>query len=300
MTSLAIQSHIDSIEETKALYEERNFDKRVEAIDFLEFHIIDPLEDLLQNTNHPDELILLKDRAGNIKTKLEEIDLNLFQKLREDIRSGKCAGKMFKAMVNEYIDLDLNDTQYQQEAGYDNLDLFINGLITLQSIPEQTKELEAEMVFYQKTPARIIFEMAEQVSFTEEDVFFDLGSGLGQVVILVNLLTGVTAKGLEFEPAFCKYAGNCVAGLNLNRVEFINADARYADYSQGTIFFMYTPFKGEIMQEVLAALRQESLKRKIKIITYGPCTAEVGLQSWLNAANKKDDDMYKLAMFVSC
>jgi len=116
---------------------------------------------------------------------------------------------------------------------------------------------------------------------------------------LLNLLTGVTAKGVEFEPAFCKYAEDCVGELNLNKVEFINADARQANYSQGTIFFMYTPFNGEIMQEVLTALKQESLKRKIKIITYGPCTAEVGLQSWLNPANKKDDDMYKLAVFAS-
>jgi hypothetical protein len=29
-------------------------------------------------------------------------------------------------------------------------------------------------------------------------------------------------------------------------VEFINVDARQADYSEGTVFFMFTPFRGEI------------------------------------------------------
>jgi len=296
MDILAIGSYINSIEENKTLYEERNFDKRAETIDFIEFHITDQG----QNTNDPHEMLLLKDKAERIKTELEAIDLNLFKRLQADIRSGEYIGGAFKTLINKYVNIDLNDTQHQQEAGYDNLDIFINGLISLESIPEQTKELDPEMVYYQKTPARVIFEMAEHVVFTKDDVFFDLGSGLGQVAILVNLLTSVTVKGVEFEPAFCSYARKCAGELNLPAVKFINTDARQADYSQGTIFFMFTPFRGEIMQEVLAALREESLKRKITIITYGPCTTEVGLQSWLNSVDPNDDSMYKLAVFTSC
>jgi hypothetical protein len=82
-------------------------------------------------------------------------------------------------------------------------------------------------------------------------------------------------------------------------VSYINADARKADYSEGTVFFMFTPFRGEILQEVLELLRKESLLRKIKIITYGPCTAQVALQSWLDAAIPKDAPVYKLAIFSS-
>jgi hypothetical protein len=62
---------------------------------------------------------------------------------------------------------------------------------------------------------------------------------------------------------------------------------------------MFTPFKGEILQEVLEILRKESLLRKIKIITYGPCTAQVALQSWLDFAVPKDDNIYKLGVFTS-
>jgi len=75
MDILAIGSYINSIEENKTLIEERNFDKRAEAIDFIEFHIIDQL----QNTNYPHELLLLKDKAEKIKAELEAIDLNLFK-----------------------------------------------------------------------------------------------------------------------------------------------------------------------------------------------------------------------------
>lgn len=288
-----IRSDIISIEKDAGLYAEKDFDGRMEAIDFIEFQIIDRIDGLLQKEDHPG-LIMLKQRAEKVKGRLEEIDSNLFKRLRENIRAGKYRGKEFKKQISEYAALE-----NREEEGYDNLDIFINNLLSLLEIPEQTKDLDPEMVFFQKTPARIIFELAEKIHFTNKDVFFDLGSGLGQVAILINLLTGVTAKGVEFEPAFCEYANTCAEQLNLKNVTFINADARETDYSEGTVFFMYTPFRGEMLREVLNMLKKQSRLRKIRIITYGPCTAEVALQDWLEFAPPKDDNVYKLGIFSS-
>ncbi len=242
MTVFEIQTDIEEIEQDSSLYEEKNFDKRIEVIDFIEFNIIDQIENLLQKSAQPDELILLKYRAEKVKSALEQIDTTLFQKLSADIRKGSYSGQAFKKLVKEYVGFDLNDSKHQEEAGYDNLDIFINGLLPVQAMPEQTKDPEPEMVFYQKTPARIVFELVEECQFTKDDVFFDLGSGLGQVAILVNLLAGITTKGVEFEPTFCDYARDCAAELNLSGVTFINADARNADYSKGTVFFMYAGY----------------------------------------------------------
>jgi hypothetical protein len=155
------------------------------------------------------------------------------------------------------------------------------------------------MVYYQKTPARVVFDLVEQAHFTKEDVFVDIGSGMGQVAFLVHLLAGITARGIEFEPAFCDYAKACAAELHLSHVTFINHDARQADYSEGTVFFMFTPFRGAILREVLALLRQESLRRRIKMITYGPCTAEIAGQSWLESLTSVGNDLYKPAFFRS-
>jgi SAM-dependent methyltransferase len=155
------------------------------------------------------------------------------------------------------------------------------------------------MVYYQPTPARIILELVEKANLTGKDVFYDLGSGLGQVPILVNLLSEAQAKGIEFEPAYCDYARACAAELNLSRVEFINVDARKADYSDGTVFFMYTPFEGSLLQEVLEKLRGESRKRMIKLFTYGPCTPQVSQQSWLECVDQNGNHIYKLGVFRS-
>jgi len=296
MSISEIQSHFEKIEKDVALYEEKNFEHRMEAIDFMEFYIIDQVEMSLQKTDQPNELILLRHRAGKIKLELEKINVSLFQKLRANMRKGEHRGKRFRDLVDQYTNLH---NEQHGETGYDNLDIFINGLFSLRAMPEPTKELETEMVYYQKTPARVIFEMVEKVHFTSNDVFFDLGSGLGQVAILVNLLTWVKAIGVEFEPSFSEYAQNCAAGLNITGVTFLNVDACEADYSEGTVFFMFTPFTEKMLQEVLELLKKESLLRKIKIITYGPCTALVASQSWLAGATRRSNDVYKLAFFNS-
>jgi|SRR5882724_3669140 len=294
---------------TMGVYEEKNFEKRTEAIDFIGFQVIDRIGDLLRNAAQADELIQLRSRAEELRSELEEIDSKLFQKLQAKILVGECTGKQFKAMIGEYVDPDPGDPGLysdhdgcREETGYDNLDVFINGLTLFSAMPEQTRDLEPGMVYYQKTPARIVFELIERLQFMEEDVFFDLGSGLGQVAILVNLLTGIRARGVEFEPGFCDYARECAAALNLSHVTFINVDARKADFSEGTVFFMFTPFRGEILQEVLGILKKESLQRKIKIITYGPCTTQVASESWLDPAGPGTGDGkgYNLGFFISC
>jgi hypothetical protein len=299
MTISAIRSYIGTIEEDASLFEEKNFDRRIEVIDFIGFQVMDRIEGCLQNTDHPESLILLRSRAEKLRRELEEIDKKLFQKILATIRTEALTGNEFKDLITEYVGPGSDHPRHQEERGYDNLDIFINGISLFQAMPEQTEILEPDMVGYQKTPARVIFELVESAQFRQDDVFFDLGSGLGQVAILVNLLAGIAVKGIDVEPAFCDYARDCAADLNLSNVTFINVDARKADYSEGTIFFMYTPFKGEIMEDVLEVLRKESRMRKIKIITYGPCTAQVALQSWLDFAAPGDSHTYKVGVFSS-
>ncbi|MDB5144959.1 MAG: class SAM-dependent methyltransferase [Mucilaginibacter sp.] len=275
-----ILSAIEAIEKDGKLYQEKNFNLRSQAIDYIEFHIIDRIDALIESTAVYD-LMSLKQYAEKIKCHLEDVDTRMFHQLGTQISQGVYEGELLIDLIDEHLDYNLSGFLQQDATGYDNLDMFLNGLLTNQNVPFETKDREPEMIFYQKTPARIILELIKKAEFKPQDVFFDLGSGLGQVAILVHLLTSVVSKGVEFEPAFCNYAKACAADLNLNDVDFINIDARYADYSLGTIFFMYTPFEGKMLQDVLQNLSGEAKKRKIKIFTYGPCTPAVAQQNWL-------------------
>jgi len=289
-----IDVHIENVKNNSLLHYEKNFDERTDAIDFLEFHILNQIDALRKVESNQERLTELYHKAEQLKSQLEEIDNKLFRRLQREIKEKRYRGEAFEALVREYVSFENNN---REEEGYDNLDIFINRLLTFQNMPEQSRPLEPEMVFYQKTPARVVFDLVREGGFTKDDIFFDIGSGLGQVVMLVNLLVGIRTVGVEFDPAFCKYSEECAAMLGLQDVAFINADARDVDYSAGTMFFMYTPFRGEMLREVLELLRKESLKREIRIITYGPCTAEVAEQDWLHSTSGTEFNINKLTFF---
>jgi len=299
MSLSEIANDIHSIENDLALYEECSFNKRADAIDFLEFHVIERIEILGHNMLPTKELDELKLRAERIKLKLENIDNALFTRLREQIKQGIYREGAFIQMLYKYTIFNTNDGHTTKEPGYDNLDVFINGLLFNNSLPEATMKQEKETVFYQQTPARIILELAECTGLKESDVFFDIGSGLGLVTILINLISGATVRGVEYEPAYINYAQTCVQQLKLNNIEFINADARNADYSKGTVFFMYTPFMGNMLQEMLDILQAEAQKRAIRIFTYGPCSAVVAREDWLAPVGEMGDELHALHEFRS-
>jgi len=294
-----IQSDILTAEINKALYERTNFNMRVETLDFIDFHVIGRIESLIQKENLNEELGLLRTRAINLMIELKKIDSDLFQQLRQQIRIVNDKGLLLKEIIFKYLGTDITAIEQSHKVGYDNLDIFINELFSIQIIPEPTKDKEPEMVFYQKTPARIIFEMLGVAKIKPDDVFFDVGSGLGQVVILVNMITGVSANGIEYEPAYCEYAKQSASELNLSNVSFINEDARNMDYSEGTVFFLYTPFEGKMLQEVMRLLQKVAQKKGIRVFTYGPCSILIAQLNWLSCLTEKPDNFNRLYEFRS-
>jgi len=290
--------YIVSIARDSSLRLENNFVPRAQAIDDIEFYVIDRIEVMEETEGATGSLSSLKQYAINVKHELEEIDRNLFHRLRTEISAGADHSRQLLHWLSTYLgDKVLNAPPGAE--GYDLLDVFINGLLSPHEIPAETIIRESEMVFYQKTPARIILELVKRAEFKLTDVFFDIGAGLGQPVLLVNLLAGVTAKGIEFERAFCSYASACATTLHLQQVHFINADAREADYSSGTIFFLYTPFSGNMLQKVMTRLHNEAKKRSVKIFTYGPCTPAVAQQPWLIEVTDGQHHPDHLAEFIS-
>ncbi len=183
------------------------------------------------------------------------------------------------------------------ETGYDDRDVFANRILNFGEMPAPTIELTAEMVEFYKTPARVIVDLTDQVRFGPRDVFVDLGAGLGQVVMLVHLLTSVRALGVEIEPAYCIYARRCTAKLGLTGVRFVSADARVADLSAGTVFFLFTPFKGEIFSQVMERLRMLASSREIRVVGYGPCSEEIARLDWLRREEGFTGSLYSLQIF---
>ncbi len=114
-------------------------------------------------------------------------------------------------------------------------------------------------------------------------MLIDIGSGLGHVSILTSVWTSARSIGVELEPAYVACARRVVESLKLERIAFLEKDARAVDYSLGTVFYLYTPFTGSMLRTTLDLLRREANIRAIRICTFGPCTPVIAAEEWLDA-----------------
>ncbi|MFD2163057.1 class I SAM-dependent methyltransferase [Paradesertivirga mongoliensis] len=205
-------------------------------------------------------------------------------------------------------DIDLNQVIYDcirtlnqntNKIGYDVLDEFINGLICTDDPPEARLSLKEGMVQYQKTPARIILELVSIVQNRQIKKFVDLGSGLGQPVILFTLLTGTRCFAIEYEPTYREYAKRCASQLGIDTVTFINVDARNLDYPDNAVFYIYTSLEGILLEEILKKIERKSLHMPISLFTYAPCSSVIAKKSWLHCSNGNPIDPHSLCEFTS-
>jgi SAM-dependent methyltransferase len=110
--------------------------------------------------------------------------------------------------------------------------------------------------------------MLIEVPVVADDVVVDLGAGLGKVVLLARLLTGATAHGIELQPSLVHRAREAAARQALD-VLFSEGDARQADLDDGTVFFLYLPFTGPVLNEVMDRLRTLATRRAIVVCSLG-------------------------------
>lgn len=238
----------------------------------------------------------LQQRAGALRQRLTALNAQLFQRLREQIRAGNYTPPGLRRQFDQYTDYRPGQAGTRHLSS-DGLDVLVNGLLKVEACSTTTQSPGPDMIHYQPTPARVVLDLLDHAGLQPDDVVYDLGSGLGQVVILVNLLSGVRAKGVEIEPALCRCAQDCAQQLGSLNVDFINADARAVDYADGTVFYMFRPFKGAVLQAVLEKLRREAQKRPLKLCTYGAGTPDVARLPWMKSLDANAGDEFRLALF---
>ena len=272
----ALQNLISELQQDRSLDEPHRLRGRIEALDHLDAH----LSDGQVSTVVPESIeAALYHQARAIYAKLESANFKLYQAIRHDIQRGAGPDSLLRWVPKS--GRTANAVNLANGESYDYLDELISGVLQFRRPSAEAVQLAAEMVFYQPTPARHIFDLIDRIALTERDLLIDLGSGLGHVPLLASICTGARCIGIELEAAYVDCARESAQALNLNKVTFIQRDVRESDLSGGTVFYLYTPFIGTILQAVLNSLRLEALRREIRICTFGPCTRIVAEQPWL-------------------
>jgi Histone methylation protein DOT1 len=254
-----------------SLFEPAQVRERLDALDdldarFGDFQAEEFMGDEGQIPNH----------ARALHARLEAVNTVVYKSIRSEIVRGAPPQTLLL-----WIQASAPRVETAPGLGYDHRDEVVSGVLQLREPSEPRPHPVPEMVFYQPTPVRHILHLIRASALSKSDVFVDLGSGLGHVALLTSMLTGARSFGIEVEAAYVTSAQECAQSLRLSRVRFIREDARAADLSGGTVFYLYSPFTGSILADVLDRLRKESTSRPIKICALGPCTCTLAKESWL-------------------
>lgn len=281
--SAQLESMLAQWEQDKTLPGPSCFSRRMEILDALD-RVFSGSE--FDDSNRGRELA---DRSRGLSAKLNSANDLLFNSIRRQIRTGICPSEF--------------NTILQQQAltaprglAYDVVDDLIAGVLQFEAPSAEPRALSPDSVFYQPTPARHIFHLITAAAITRSDTLIDLGSGLGHVPLLASIYTGATSIGIELDPAWVDSATRCAEALNLHNVTFRVQDAREADFSAGTVFYLYTPFTGAALAAVLEALRKQAALRPIRICTFGPCTNTISEQPWLKSVTPPTSD--QITVFI--
>jgi hypothetical protein len=220
---------ISDLEADSSLFQPNQLRERVIALDKLdaEFGGFDPKN----STRYTDSQI--HKRVMALQTQLEAANAELYQSVRSDIvRDGQP-----RVLLQWLQDLaSRNESKIPSPGlGFDCRDELVSGVLQFREPGEPNLQRCPEMVPYQPTPVRHILHLMAATALTKDDVFVDLGSGLGHVPLLVSMVTGAGCVGIEVEAAYVASARECAQSFHLNGVRFILQDARAADLSGGTV-----------------------------------------------------------------
>jgi len=284
----ALHALVDRLERDSSLRQPERLRERVDALDRLEHWLGTPASSGADSVLDARSL----GRVESLCAGWEAINQRLFEAIRHEIRRGAGAEAM-----RAWAPATHSATPALEADGdrYDHLDALLSGILQLEEPASEPAELDADMVFYQPTPARRIFELIARTGLAERDVLVDLGSGLGHVPLLAAICTQARCVGIELEAAYVDCAARCAESLGLANARFVQQDARDADLSTGTVFYLYTPFVGAMLGDMLARLRNEADAREIRIATLGPCTPIVAREPWLRSADTPKTD--RLVLF---
>jgi predicted RNA methylase len=119
----------------------------------------------------------------------------------------------------------------------------------------------------------------------EDDIFADLGSGLGRAVFAASHLGVKQAIGVEYERVLHDAANDNRGSFRGNRAatHFVHGDARNQDLANVTLLFLFHPFGAPILQAVIDNLRAAIRARPLRVVYHNPvCEDVLRASGWLH------------------
>ena len=151
----------------------------------------------------------------------------------------------------------------------DDREPWIDELFGLGELPTDGPALPPGCVPYLPCSLESLQKCLELAAVQANDVFVDIGAGIGRVTMLAHLLTGAEAIGIEIQPALAQMARVLVARMKTPGVSVIEGDAAglLPSLPRGSVFFLYCPFSGDRLERVIDDIATIAATRTVRICT---------------------------------
>jgi len=162
-------------------------------------------------------------------------------------------------------------------------DVCVDDAFAIEGVLDDGPALPSGCVLYLPCSVDALLRLVAQAPLRASDVFVDVGAGLGRAAVLVHLLTGARAIGLEIQPQLVAAARALATRLRLPDLSFVEGDAPElaSALAAGSVFLLYCPFSGDRLGRLLDALEPVARARPIRI-----CCVDLPLpaRDWLAPA----------------
>lgn len=152
---------------------------------------------------------------------------------------------------------------------------------------------------YEPIRYSILFKYLKPLRPSDQDVVFDIGSGLGRALHVFSRLGVRRCIGIEIVDELARAARDNARRLRGRKcpIETRVQDAATADYDDGTIYLFFNPFGAATLRAVLGRINQTlaAKPRRIQIAYFTPCHEDV-LRScpWLTLTGRKCSTLHSV------
>ncbi len=146
-------------------------------------------------------------------------------------------------------------------------DRWVDEVFGIDALVPDGPDLPRGCVPYVPCAVDVLLSTVEQAAIGADDVFVDVGCGVGRAALVVQLLTGASAVGVEVQAHLACAARDLAARLARPRLSIVHGDAveQAASLSAGTVFFLYCPFSDDRLKRWLGALGESSVSPALRV-----------------------------------
>lgn len=292
MVLQSIISEFEQYEQSHELFEETNFNIRDKTLETIKI--------IRGSSQFSDEVAKasLIQRTEKLESLIHSYNRSIYLKYLSLLQDRKIKNNEIREVLNRFTSYKAKSL-FTNHYASDDLDYLVDGIFNYNLDNIRLPKRSMEYHHLEVTPAKVILDLIDQLEITKDDVFYDFGSGLGHVVILVHILAGAKCVGIEIESTYCELANKSISSLNLSDVTIQNADVLEVDYESGNIFFFYSPFSGKLLDDVLSKLQLLARDKQIIVCTFGPVTMDMVKVDWLTPRHEQMIHPFRLAVFNS-